>query len=176
MRHAPSRSTSITRSVAIAAALVIAAVPAVGAQAAPATDAACTSVFTAHVSPGFGVRPGAGTGTSRGQTGTLVCTGSVDGHRITGPGTMGFEETYRNAACLADESSGRFSATLPTTSGPVQLGGDLQAHRLGLVEFVEIAFPHATFGGFGPILPTNGDCVIRRITEALVSITGAMRG
>ncbi len=176
MRHAPSRSMHVRRSVALAAALMVPAVTAPGAQAAPATDAVCTSVFTAYVSPGFGLSPSAGTGTSRGETGTLACTGTVDGHRIIGTGTMGFEETYRNAACLTDESSGRFFATLPTTGGPVHLSGALEAHRFGLVEFVEISFPRAHFSGFGPIVPTKGDCVLRRITEALVSITGDLRG
>lgn len=174
MPRTPSRFTSISRWVAIAAALTSPAVTAAGAQAAPATDAACTSVFTAYVNPGFDIHPSAGTGTTRGETGALLCTGTVDGHRITGPGTMGFDETYRDAACLSDASSGHFSATLPTTSGPVHLGGNLEAHRIGLVELVEITFPRAHFSGLGPIVPTHGDCVIRRITEALVSITGTL--
>jgi hypothetical protein len=155
---------------------MIPAVTAGGAQAAQATDAACTSVFTAYVSPGFGLDPSSGTGTSRGETGTLACTGKIDGHRITATGTMGFEETYRNAACVTDDSSGRFFATLPTTGGPIQLGGVLEAHRIGFLEFVEISFPRAHFSGLGPIVPTQGNCVFRRITQALLSITGAMRG
>jgi hypothetical protein len=175
MRHVSSTRFRCCRAT-LAAALLIAAAPATSAQAAPATDAACTSVFTAYVTPGFDAHPSAGSGTTRGETGALLCTGTVDGHRITGPGTMGFDETYRDAACLSDASSGHFSATLPTTSGPMQLGGDLEAHRVGFVEFVEITFPRAHFSGLGPIVPTKGDCVIRRITEALVSITGTLRG
>lgn len=176
MRQAPFISTNIRRGAALAAAALICGGTAAGAEAAPATDAACTSVFTAYVTPGFNMHPSSGSGTTRGEIGALLCTGTVDGQRITGPGTMGFEETYRDADCLSDASSGRFSATLPTTSGPVHLVGDLRARRIGFVEFVEITFPQAHFSGLGPIVPTRGDCVTRRITEALVSITGTMRG
>ncbi|MEY2515185.1 MAG: hypothetical protein QOJ89_2543, partial [bacterium] len=104
-----------------------------------------------------------------------LCTGTVAGRHITGPGTVGVEETtYAN--CLTDHSSGVVSVTLPTTAGPMHMSGPLTGRRLGLVEFVEIDFPQGHFSGSGPVAPTRGDCAFTPITQALVSITGTLRG
>jgi hypothetical protein len=122
------------------------------------------------------MRTTSGTVTSRGETGTLPCVGRLYGHPITGPGTFAVEETYTQAACLSDRSTGRVTITIPTTGGPTHITGALTGRRLGLLEFVEIAFPNARFHGTGPVLPTLGDCLISPITRALVSITGTLRG
>jgi hypothetical protein len=160
-----------------AAALLVPAAATAGAEAAPATDAECTAVVTAHISPGFSATPGSGVVTSAGQTGTVVCTGRLYGHRITGPGTMGFEENYTTgAACFSDQSSGRLTTTLPTTAGPIQIAGALTGHRLGLVQFVDIAFPQARYSGAGPLVLLKGTCFLTPITQALVTVTGTLRG
>ena len=88
--------------------------------------------------------------------------------------TFAVEENYTRATCLSDTSSGRVSATLPTTGGPMHIGGALTGRRLGLVEFIEIAFPDARFHATGPVLPTLGDCLTKPITRALVSVTGTL--
>lgn len=116
----------------------------VSAEAAGPTDAVCTSVFTAHIAPGFSASASAGVVTSRGETGTLTCTGTAYGHRITGPGRFSVEETYTTgAACLTDCSGGQVAWTIQTADGPIHTVGALTARRLGLVEFVEVAFPQA---------------------------------
>jgi hypothetical protein len=185
MRFTSTTSAPIRRAgagavaVAIAVAATISAstpAPAVAGAVALATDAVCTNVITLYITPGFSVRSGSGTVTSRGETGTLPCAGRLYGHRITGPGTFAVEETYTHATCLSDRSTGRVSATIPTTSGPAHISGALTGRRLGLVEFVEIAFANARFHGTGPVLPTLGTCLITPITRALVSITGTLRG
>jgi hypothetical protein len=122
------------------------------------------------------MRSSSGTVTSRGETGTLPCAGRLYGHRITGPGTFAVEEAYTQAACLSDRSTGRVTVTIPTTGGRTHISGALIGRRVGLLEFVEIAFPNARFHGAGPVLPTLGDCLITPITRALVSITGTLRG
>jgi hypothetical protein len=100
----------------------------------------------------------------------------VYGHRITGPGTFAVEETYTQAGCLSDRSTGRVTVTIPTTAGSTHISGALTGRRLGLVEFVKIGFPNALFHGTGPVLPTLGNCLITPITRALVSISGTLRG
>jgi hypothetical protein len=165
------------RVVAVAAAVLFIALTPVHAEAASTTDAVCTSVFTAHITPGFSMRPGSGSVTSNGETGRLVCSGTAYGKRITGPGTFSVEETYTSGpACLTDKSSGEVRSTIPTTGGPIHIVGALTGRRLGLVEFVDIAFPRARFSGTGVVVPTRGNCLITPLTRALVSITATFRG
>lgn len=122
------------------------------------------------------MRATSGTVTSRGATGTLLCAVRLDGQPITGLGTFSVEETYTNATCLADASTGHVAATIPTATGPKHISGALTGRRLGLVEFVEIVFPNARFSATGLVLPTRGDCLLTPITTALVSVTGTLRG
>jgi hypothetical protein len=145
------------------------------AVAAATTDAICANAFTLEISPGFSLTPGMGTNTTGGERGTLFCTGVLRGHPITGRGTVGVQESYTHSTCLADRSSGQVAVTIPTTAGVVHMVGALDGRRAGLLEFVEIAFPGAHFGGSGPVLPTAGDCVLAPITQALVSIEGTLR-
>ena len=98
----------------------------------------------------------------------------MHGHTITGPGTFSVEESYTQATCLADTSTGRVSATIPTTAGPTHISGALTGRRLGLVEFIEIEYPDARFHATGPVLPTAGDCLITPITRAFVSVPGTL--
>jgi hypothetical protein len=163
-----------------AAALALAAPNVAGAEGAAtptATDALCTNALVLELSPGFVPTPGSGRGTSHGERGTLVCVGRLYGHRITGPGIVGVEETYTTgAACLTDSSSGQVTATLPTTGGPLHVVGALSAHRVGAVEAIDIAFPQAHFSGAGPVAPIGGTCLLAPLTRALVSISGELRG
>lgn len=175
MRQTHTTSRVTRRFVAGSCALLLAAlVPAAGAHAAPATHAICTNAITLHITPGFSTRVTSGSVTSRGETGTLLCAGTLHGHTITGPGTFSVEETYTRATCLADASTGRVSATIPTTAGRTRITGALTGRRLGLVEFIEIAFPDARFHAAGPVLPTLGDCLITPITRAFVSVAGTL--
>jgi hypothetical protein len=90
---------------------------------------------------------------------------------------MGFNENYTTgAACFSDQSSGRLTTTLPTTAGPIQIAGALTGHRLGLVQFVDIAFPQARYSGVGPLVLLKGTCFLTPITRALVTVTGTLRG
>jgi hypothetical protein len=169
----PMTSVRALRAAAVAGALLVPAIGAAPAGAAPATDAVCTNVLTVDITPGWRLAPGPGIGSSHGETGTQVCIGTLYGHRITGPGTVGVEE-HITGSCLSDTSAGTVSVTLPTTAGIVHLAGALQAHRLGLVQFVDIAFPDARFTGMGPGAPTRGDCLLRPITQVTVSLTGTL--
>jgi hypothetical protein len=147
------------------------------AEAAPATDAVCTGLMTLQITPGFTMASGAGTVTSGGQTGTLICTGTEYGHRITGPGTLGVVETYTtDAGCLSDTSTGQVTASLPTSAGTIRIVGALTEHRLGLIASIDIAFPAARFSGAAVIAPTDGLCLLSPLTEALVSTSGAFLG
>jgi hypothetical protein len=177
MRLTATTTPRFTHRVAAGCALLAAALAPASAHAAPASDALCTSVFTAQISPGFSARPGSGAVTSGGETGTLVCTGRVNGRRITGVGTFSVEETYTTgAACVSDKSRGQVAMTIPTTGGAIHIVGALTARRIGLVELVDIAFPGARFKGTGVVVPTRGNCFLAPLTRAAVSVTGTLRG
>jgi hypothetical protein len=179
MRFSQTTFVPVRRAGAIAVAIAVlcsaAIAPRAHAAAGTGTDAICTAAITLYLTPGFSARPGASAVTSKGEQGTLLCTGTAIGQRITGPGTLGVEEITQ-ASCLSDHSSGHVSASFPTVAGPIHIVGGLTGHRLGFVEFVDIDFPQAHFSGAGPVVPTSGDCVIAPITQALVSITGTLHG
>lgn len=115
---------------------------------------------------------GSGKGTSNGQTGSITCHGQFDGHTVTGPGSFGFQETY-TANCLVDQSGGTYFATVPTDDGPVHLEGPFTASRLGLILSGEASRPGERFSGSGTVIPTNGDCLLHSITEAMVYLSGS---
>lgn len=177
MRFSQTTFVFVNRAGALAVAIAVLSSVAIAprAHAATGTDAICTTAVTLYLTPGFSARPGASAVTSKGEQGTLLCTGTANGQRITGPGTLGVEEITQ-ASCLTDHSSGHVSASFPTVAGSIHIVGAFIGHRLGFVEFVEIDFPQAHFSGAGPVVPTSGDCVIAPITQALVSITGTLHG
>lgn len=173
----PTSGSTVARGLGVLAAAALVSSPTAAADAAPASRAICTSVMTLQITPGFTMAGGLGTVTSGGQTGTLLCAGTAYGHRITGPGTLGVEETYTtDAGCLSDTSTGEVTATLPTTVGPIRIVGGLTEQRLGLLAAIDIAFPQANFTGTALIAPTEGLCLLVPLTQALVSTSGTLLG
>ena len=173
----PTSSSRIRCLSAVLAGLLIAAFATADAKAAPATSATCTGLLTVNVTPGFTLIPGSGSATSDGQTGTMTCLGTLDGHQITGPGSFGVQETYTTGgACLTDRSSGQVAAILPTTGGPVTIVGSLSAHRLALIESIEIDFPQSHFSGTAIDVPTDGTCLLSPLRQVLVSVRGSLSG
>ena len=173
----PTSSTRVRCLSAVLAGLLIAVFATAAAEAAPATSATCTGLLTINFTPGVTTIPGSGSATSDGQTGTMTCLGTLDGHRITGLGSFGAQETYTaGGACLTDRSSGQVAAILPTTGGPVTIVGTLSAHRLALIESIEIDFPQSHFSGTAIDVPTDGTCLLSPLRQVLVSVTGFLSG
>ena len=159
------------------ATLAFVALPATGsAQAAARTSAACTGQLTLTIAPGFSVTPSAGTLTSHGQTGTLTCIGTIDGQRVTGPGTVGLDETYARGDCLSHVGTGTATITVPTTAGPKHLAGAATSRRIGLALSAEVRFPSARFSGVGLAVPLQGSCLLTPMRQALITVTGTLIG
>lgn len=156
---------------ALAAAALVAAAPA---QAAGATSAVCVNRFTATITPGFSLTPSSGTLTTRGQTGSINCAGTLRGHRITGRGSIGFDAVYTAATCSSEVSSGTVRVTLPTSGGIKHLVGALTVRRTALVVSVGVRFPNARFSGIGVAIPTQGNCLITPMRQALITIAGSL--
>ena len=175
MSASPITSTTVKCRYLVLAGLLIAVLATADASAAPATSATCTGLMTVSLSPGFTPAAGVGTATSGGQTGEMLCLGTLDGHQITGTGTFGVKEKYTSgAACLTDTSKGQVFATFPTTGGPISITGTLQARRVGLVESIGIQFPGSQFTGVAIDVPTEGNCLTDPLTRVLVSVTGTL--
>ena len=162
------------RCAAILGALTIGAAPAIApADAADATSAVCVTSFTATITPGFTMTPAAGKLTSRGQTGSLDCFGTVANQRITGVGTMGFVERHTRGTCRGHTGTGRVHLIIPTAAGNQDMVGTLSVRRTALTVRVTVRFPGARFRGSGVIFPM-GDCAAAPLERIKVTITGSL--
>lgn len=74
----------------LVAALLFPAFMAWPAHAQGTTNAECKVVFPAYFSPGFTMKRSTVAYGSGGETGSVTCVGTFDGHRVTGPGSFGF--------------------------------------------------------------------------------------
>jgi hypothetical protein len=68
--------------------------PATPAQAQGESNAVCGMVWKTYLSPGFTMakatgKYGTGVGITGAETGLITCSGTINGHRVTGPGTFG---------------------------------------------------------------------------------------
>ena len=156
---------------ALAAVALLAAAPA---QAGGRTSAACASQFTATISPGFSLVPSSGTQTTRGQTGTIACIGRIDGRRITGPGSVGFESTYTGGTCASETASGTVRATIPTAAGAQHLVGALTVQRGALIVRAQVQFDGIRYSGVGAAIPRQGNCLVTPLRQALIVLTGTL--
>ena len=168
-------TTSPTRIGAALTALAAAALLAAAPAQADATSAICTERFPAvTLTPGFGLAETSGTGTTGGQTGSIDCTGRLDSQRVTGRGTIGFDEQY-TGTCASDHSVGILRATIPTTAGVQHLTGTFTERRSLLAITVEVRFPGSRYTGIGAIVPTLGSCILSPIRRASLLLTGTIR-
>ena len=106
----------------------------------------------------------------RKESGTLRCTGTLDGRRIvTDKGTIGFEARYWGW-CADVKGGGRWFFTLFVDDD----GRERELHyegeydgpgRLAFIRFTGM-FPGGTLKGGGPVVPEQGNCVTEPMTRA----------
>jgi hypothetical protein len=175
MTISPARTQ--LRIAGVLASVACVALPATAsAQPAAKTSAVCSARLTVTITPGFRVTPGSGALTSQGETGTLTCAGTIDGQRVTGPGTVGLDESYTNGGCLSHVGRGTASITVPTTAGAKHLVGAATSRRTALLLSADVRFPGAHFGGIGLAVPLRGSCLLTPMRQALISVTGTLKG
>ncbi|MDX6690944.1 MAG: hypothetical protein QOG15_2401 [Solirubrobacteraceae bacterium] len=174
MSTTPTRRRAIGS--ALAAAVTIALLGAAPAPAAGTTSAVCTNLFSVTINPGFSMTPTSGTLTTGGETGSITCVGEIDGHRITGPGTMGISENYTNVTCPSSVIKGTINVSIPTTAGLQRMAGELTVQRTLLAVQPQAEFPNAHFSGIGVIIPTQGNCFVTPLRKSLLSVTGTLTG
>jgi hypothetical protein len=135
------------------------------------TSATCTLTIPTRLSPGFTLTSSTGTYGTAGETGTITCFGSLDGQRVTGPGTFGFEGTY-TGDCFGNVGSGTYSFTVPTEVGPKHFTGSYTERRTGFNGPVEASQPGGHFQGVFLVLPRKGDCLASPVTEVVINMVG----
>lgn len=134
------------------------------------TNAICSTRAVVTLSPGVVLTSSSGTIDSGGETGSITCVGTFNGHRVTGPGSFGTKATY-TASCVLGRVSGRFSITIPTEAGPMHFTPRFTATPIGAVSPVEASQPGIRWTGFEIFVFKRGDCVTAPVTEAITSDT-----
>jgi hypothetical protein len=166
-----SRVAVLTAAVlpAVLSAVLSAGPPAFAAGPDGPVAARCSFQYSPAISPGIGLLTDGGTVSSGGETGTVDCSGNLDGHEITGPGSWGFEGKLTQANCVeGGKGNGRISMTVPTDAG-----------NQHFEEFITFGFGPA--GAYPPLVgdwigdrtsglfvvaPAQGDCVTAPVTRA----------
>jgi hypothetical protein len=162
------------RSAGLLAALVL-PLMAWPAHAQGGTAADCSITVRVRFSPGVSLTPTSGVEATGGETGLISCSGTFDGHRVTGPGSFGYEGMFTRITCLSDRAplSGTYSMTIPTDAGSLHFTGAIADARIAAIDHFTLTQPGGRFGGIAVIVPTMGDCFVTPLTEILIYMAGS---
>jgi hypothetical protein len=138
--------------------------------------AVCSATIPLNISPGLlALTRTQGSNQSLGETGSLSCLGTLDGHPVAGPGTVGFTGTY-DGTCNSTSGTGTWSFSLPVDDNGVTRvvhhGGAYTAPGLSLVIIFTGDFETGRLAGTGPVLPVQGNCLTQPMTKASFILTG----
>src|SRR6266508_249532 len=126
MTRVPPRLVRGVLLVAAAGAVLLApAAPATA--AAPVSDLNCTITVTTDVHPGVTTQLRHLASTSHGLTGTATCTGTVNGHRVSGIGRF-VVNTQVLGNCTQATGASTFVLKIPTAGGTKTVAGRYTVH------------------------------------------------
>lgn len=142
-------------------------VPTTPAGAAPQlVDLNCITTVTTDIHPGVSLDVHTFSVHSGSLTGTAICTGTVDGATVTGPGTFGIHE-HVVGNCLAASGSGTFILKVPTTEGVKVVTGQFDLTATAAAGTVHTG----DLTGTSRVIAANGDCVNTPITQSTAVLT-----
>lgn len=142
---------------------VVPATPAVAApQTAPSANLTCTLTLTIDLRPGLTTQPRHQAVTTHGLTGTAVCTGTVNGQPVTGPGRLA-DDLRGVGSCARAVFTGRFVLKLPTAAGMQTITG--QYVETGVAPLPAVLTGDLT-GSVVAGAALEGDCVNTPLTRA----------
>ncbi len=137
------------------------------------------------MTPGLSLTSTSGAFTSGGETGAIVCSGSVEGRAVTGPGTFGAEGRYGTAdgdSCVSGgEGSAVQSFTLATRDGALPVRSVITfAYQPvpgpgGSLALASGRFEGERFSGTFDVTLIEGDCVTRPVTRVRLDGRGMLR-
>lgn len=149
-------------------------------------QANCSFGVPLHASPGLGITASSGTFNSGGEVGTMSCTGTIAGYRVTGPGTFGFDGTIEGS-CLGHRGSGISGFTIATEAGMLHIsGGGFTVEGVGVlgkaqavpttmqIDDQEPVPASISFMGSYLLVPVKGNCVTEPVTQAQVLLSGTI--
>lgn len=144
-----------------------------GVMLAPAADAAtrsavCTASFPINLTPGLGMAESTFRYSSNGQAGTVTCVGWIQGHRVTGPGTV-WDEGVARGSCNGGTVEGFHVYKIPTENGILTFQRPVSGTYQGVAG---IRDPQRSYPGGFAFYPTTGDCVTAPATRADVVAYG----
>jgi hypothetical protein len=138
----------------------------------------CKFEFDMIIEPGLSMEPSTGTHFSDGL-GALDCDGLVNGHQVTGTGTLGEDGPYGtddpDSCQSGGEASGTDHLTVPTADGPQRIDSEFTAtygklsNKGGLFHG---EFTGTRFTGTFEFRALEGDCVTTPVTKAHFSGEG----
>jgi len=139
-----------------------AAAPAAAPRTAPSADLDCTITLTTDIHPGATPQARHQAVTTRGLTGTAVCTGTVDGQPVTGPGRFG--NTLQGVTtCTEGSLTGTFVLKIPTAAGEQTITGRFA--ETVVAPFAAVFTGDLTGTVVSAVL-LEGDCVTTPLTRA----------
>ena len=167
----------------VTVAWVVPRAPVVGADAEQAAPCRFTAEF--DMTPGLSLAPTSGAFTSGGETGTITCSGSVDGRMVTGPGSFGADGNYGTTdgdSCVSGgEGSAVQSFTLATGDGPVPVRNVITftyqpvPGPSGSLALASGRFHGERFSGTFDVTLVEGDCVTSPVTRVRLEGRGMLR-
>lgn len=154
---------------------VIASLVAGGVLLAPEAGAAtgsaiCVSHFPVSLEPGLTMSESSFRYSSNGHAGRVTCVGSIDGHTVTGPGTI-WDEGVGRGSCNGGSLQGFHEYRIPTEAGVVTVRRPVVGTYQGVVGVRDHRRSYP--GGF-VFYPTKGDCVTAPATSADAVAHGIM--
>lgn len=120
------------------------------------TNAVCLMVGTGAGTPGLSLASHSG---SAEDTGTITCSGTFYGHRVTGPGTFEHHGTI-TGTCLISHASERFRIAIPTDSGSMRFAGPYEQNSVGAVTEFVVYLPGARLTGISLAQPLPGENLV----------------
>ncbi|MFN2555602.1 MAG: hypothetical protein ABR592_01805 [Nitriliruptorales bacterium] len=135
----------------------------------------CTAVLDVAFEPGLSIAPSKGTFRTS-KPGLVECAGMLQGHEVSGPGSLSLAGNYGQSSDAGDTCSlvlgtGTYSLTLPTRRGSVSEKGEF-AEVLGPTRqgsFSAVSEERKWTGDFD-FSPTQGDCLLAPITAAQITL------
>ena len=161
--------------------------PAGAEGSAPAGTTPCSFSAEFDLDPGLSVQPNSGSFTTGGETGTMSCSGPVEGRQPSQPGTFGAEGRYGTTdpdSCLTGgEGTGVQSFTIPTEQGPVHVVNPITFtyHPVSSTAPGPIPGPIASgefrgprYSGTFDVTALKGDCVTGPVTRVRLTAQGRL--
>lgn len=151
-----------------------------GRTARAAGPTTCTFEADYTISPGLSTSPSSGTVTTNGETGTITCSGPVNGKPPTRPGKIGVSGHYGTKSGETCQSGGggdyTMWYTIPTSSGPQHVT-DTGTFTYGGIQggLFTGQFQGPRMSGTFQVRPTQGDCLTAPMTKAHQSAKSTLR-